>query len=136
MNLDVLKAVILDQHRVIEKAEIVGRSSVSLFDDVNYIITGLRRAGKSTLQYQKVQDLVANGVSWNQIIYINFEDERLDGFRFRTSTTSFPSRPSSAMRKATSSSMRYRMWRVGRSSPGAWRTTRRRCASLVPMPSC
>lgn len=80
MNLDVLKAVILDQHRVIEKAEIVGRSSVSLFDGVNYIITGLRRAGKSTLLYQKVQDLVANGVSWNQIIYINFEDERLDGF--------------------------------------------------------
>ena len=80
MNLDVLKAVILDQHRVIEKAEIVGRSSVSLFDGVNYIITGLRRAGKSTLLYQKVQDLVANGVSWTQIIYINFEDESLDGF--------------------------------------------------------
>ena len=53
---------------------------MSLFDGVNYIITGLRRAGKSTLLYQKVQDLVANGVSWNQIIYINFEDERLDGF--------------------------------------------------------
>ena len=46
----------------------------------NYVLVGLRRAGKSTLLYKIVLDLVASGVDWEQIIYINFEDERLSEF--------------------------------------------------------
>lgn len=45
------------------------------------MITGLRRAGKSTLLYKIARDLVESGVEWNRIIYINFEDERLAEFR-------------------------------------------------------
>lgn len=30
--------------------------------------------------YKRVQDLIKDGVEWNQIIYINFDDERLLGF--------------------------------------------------------
>ena len=45
------------------------------------MITGLRRAGKSTLLYRIARDLVESGVEWNRIIYINFEDERLAEFR-------------------------------------------------------
>lgn len=44
------------------------------------MVTGLRRAGKSTLLYKIVRDLVESGVDWNRIIYINFEDERLAEF--------------------------------------------------------
>lgn len=40
-------------------------------------LTGIRRAGKSTLLYSLVKRLVADGVNWTRIIYINFEDERL-----------------------------------------------------------
>lgn len=47
----------------------------------NYVLVGLRRAGKSTLLYKMVQNLVASGASWEQIIYVNFEDERLTGFQ-------------------------------------------------------
>ena len=49
-------------------------------DKLNYVLVGLRRAGKSTVLYQTVLDLIASGVDWNQIIYINFEDERLAEF--------------------------------------------------------
>lgn len=80
MNRDILKSVIFDQHEIIQNASIVARHYE--FDpQANYVLTGLRRAGKSTMLYKIARDLVSAGVEWNQIIYINFEDERLVGFR-------------------------------------------------------
>lgn len=79
MDHDVLKSVIFDQHEVIKNVEIVPRRYV-LDADANYAVTGLRRAGKSTLLYKVARDLVAEKASWDQIIYINFEDERLAEF--------------------------------------------------------
>ena len=76
MDHELLKKVIYDQHEVIARAEIVPRS-YSLEESANYILTGLRRAGKSTMLYQVVQGLVDSGVSWDEITYVNFEDERL-----------------------------------------------------------
>lgn len=79
MNHEVLKSVIFDQREIIQNARIVPRRYT--FDSqANYVVTGLRRAGKSTLLYKIVRDLVESGVGWNRIIYINFEDERLAEF--------------------------------------------------------
>ena len=79
MNHDILKEVIFDQHEIIKKTKIVPRDYD--FDlNANYVLIGLRRAGKSTLLYKIVKDLVEKGIEWNQIIYINFEDERLAEF--------------------------------------------------------
>ncbi|WP_449134770.1 ATP-binding protein [Senegalimassilia anaerobia] len=79
MNHEVLKSVIFDQREIIQNARIVPRRYT--FDpQANYVVTGLRRAGKSTLLYKIVRDLVESGVDWNRIIYINFEDERLAEF--------------------------------------------------------
>lgn len=80
MNHDIIKRVIFDQHEVIANAKIVIRD-VALEKNANYVLVGLRRAGKSTLLYKRVQDLIKEGVEWNQIIYINFDDERLLGFK-------------------------------------------------------
>ncbi len=79
MNHDLIKRVIFDQHEVIKEAKIVDRDLI-LEKNANYVLTGLRRAGKTTLLYKRVQDLIKEGVEWNQIIYINFDDERLIGF--------------------------------------------------------
>ena len=79
MNHDKLKQVIYDQHELIKNFKIIDRNYDFDFN-VNYVLIGLRRAGKSTLLYKIVQDLVANGTDWNQIVYINFEDERLVDF--------------------------------------------------------
>lgn len=79
MNHDLLKTVIYDQHEIIKNFQIVEREYE--FDiNANYVVIGLRRAGKSTLLYKIVQELVKAGTDWNQIIYINFEDERLSEF--------------------------------------------------------
>ena len=76
MNHTLLKSVIYDQHEFIRNFQIVPRN-YEFEENGNYVLVGLRRAGKSTLLYKIVLDLVASGVDWDQIIYINFEDERL-----------------------------------------------------------
>ena len=80
MNKETLKKVIYDQHQVIRDTVIVDRD-IELEKNANYVLVGLRRAGKTTLLYKRVQDLIKEGVEWNQIIYINFDDERLIDFK-------------------------------------------------------
>lgn len=79
MNHEILKRVIYDQHQVIKNAKIVDRD-IELEKNANYVLVGLRRSGKSTLLYKRVQDYIKDGVGWEQIIYINFDDERLIDF--------------------------------------------------------
>ena len=79
MNHSVLKQVIYDQIEVIQNTEIIERD-YSFEKNVNYVLVGLRRSGKSTLLYKIAKELVAEGCDWSQIIYVNFEDDRLLGF--------------------------------------------------------
>ena len=41
------------------------------------IITGVRRAGKSTIMYQMIQRLLAEGIEPEQILFVNLEDKKL-----------------------------------------------------------
>lgn len=79
MNHEILKKIIYDQHQVINNSIIIDRE-VALEKNANYVLVGLRRVGKTTLLYKRVQELIKDGIEWSQIIYINFEDERLLGF--------------------------------------------------------
>lgn len=76
----ILKQIIFEQHEIIKKTSIVSRD-YSFDKNANYVLTGLRRSGKTTLLYKRVQDLISEGADWKQIIYINFDDERLLGFQ-------------------------------------------------------
>lgn len=40
-------------------------------------VIGMRRSGKTWLLYQRIQQLLAQGVPRERILYVNFEDERL-----------------------------------------------------------
>lgn len=80
MNHTILKRVIFEQLEVIQNVNIVDRA-YTFEKNINYILVGLRRSGKSTLLYKLARELVANGCDWSQIIYINFEDDRLLGFK-------------------------------------------------------
>ena len=76
MNHELLKSVIFDQRAAIQAARITPRG-YTFEENANYVLVGLRRAGKSTLLFDIARKLVTQGTEWNQIIYINFEDERL-----------------------------------------------------------
>ena len=45
----------------------------------NYVFVGVRQAGKSYLLYQRVKELLGCGINLHDIVYVNFDDERLLG---------------------------------------------------------
>lgn len=44
------------------------------------VFVGVRRAGKSFMLYQKMQERLAAGIRWDEMLYLNFEDDRLSDF--------------------------------------------------------
>lgn len=44
------------------------------------VLVGVRRSGKSYMLYQCIQQLLNEGKQWDEILYLNFEDERLENF--------------------------------------------------------
>jgi hypothetical protein len=55
------------------------RREIDVDIDADKVITiaGVRRSGKTSLMFQCIEQLLKNGVKKSQIIYINFENERL-----------------------------------------------------------
>lgn len=76
MNHDILKLVINDYHQTIMESMIVDRE-IDYEESASYVLVGPRRAGKSYHLYQEAIHLIKNGVSWDQIIFINFDDDRI-----------------------------------------------------------
>ena len=75
---EILKEVLLDNRNEVVKHQVIPRSFQ--FEEFgNYVFVGIRRAGKSFLLYQRIQELLHNGHTWNEMLYVNFEDERLIG---------------------------------------------------------
>lgn len=79
MDQEVMKHVTCEKHHDIRQA-VIRHREYTFEPDTNYILTGMRGSGKTTLLYEIAKKLVENGTDWNQIIYVNFEDERLIGF--------------------------------------------------------
>ena len=76
---NLLKQILLDNRREIERYNIVHRDIVS--EGFNcYVFVGVRRAGKSYVLYEKMQQLLREGHGWEEMLYLSFEDERLEGF--------------------------------------------------------
>ena len=44
------------------------------------VFVGVRRSGKSFLLFQKIRQMHQEGHSWKDMLYLDFEDTRLDGF--------------------------------------------------------
>lgn len=78
IKLEALREVMLENREEVMRHKVVKRN-ISLDGYDRQVLVGARRAGKSYLLYGKIQELIAQGHSWNEIIYLNFEDERLAG---------------------------------------------------------
>ena len=76
ISVDILKQVILDNQNDVERQVVISRSIV-LDEEMNYVLVGVRRAGKSFMLYQRMQQNLQQGIGWDKMLYINFEDERL-----------------------------------------------------------
>lgn len=76
MDKNVLKSIIIESREFIESIQL-NKRNVTFEDNLNYVLVGIRRSGKSTILFQKIKELVQSGIDMKKILYINFEDERL-----------------------------------------------------------
>ena len=81
MEKRVIKSLIAEKQKEIIGIELVERP-LELEVTGNYIFVGLRRAGKSYFLYQHIHRLIQAGqASIEDILYINFEDERISSIK-------------------------------------------------------
>lgn len=76
MNKDVIKLLIAEYQQKVSNIKFHKRDYV-MEDTLNYVFVGLRRAGKSYLMYQQIRHLLDAGHQLDEILYFNFEDERI-----------------------------------------------------------
>jgi len=80
MDKNILKVVLADNQTEVPKYNVIPRNFT--FEEFgNYVFAGIRRGGKSYLLYQRMQQLITRGIQWDEMLYVNFEDERLTGMR-------------------------------------------------------
>lgn len=77
MNKQIIKTIIGEKQQQIGKTKLLQRGEH--FDEYScYVLTGIRRAGKSYTLYQDIQARLSTGkATVEDFLYINFEDERL-----------------------------------------------------------
>ena len=75
---ETIKEILLENRKEIESQQVVHRN-IEKEDFANYVLIGVRRAGKSFMLYQQIQDNLKKRITWDSMLYINFEDERLIG---------------------------------------------------------
>lgn len=76
MDKTALKEIILAQQDFISRIQFTSRA-YHLDPHVNYVLVGMRRAGKTFLLYQHIRKLMNEGMPLQQVLFINFEDERI-----------------------------------------------------------
>ncbi len=76
---NILRQILLDNRRLVESKKIFPRD-ISIGDFPRCVLVGVRRCGKSYLLYSKIQSTLTAGKTWDDMLYLNFEDERLMGF--------------------------------------------------------
>ena len=76
MEKNVFKTLIVEYQQFVKGITLIERD-IHVSAQLNYVFVGLRRAGKSYLMYQQIQNLLKEGHKVEEILYFNFEDDRL-----------------------------------------------------------
>ena len=72
---NIFKRIIIERQEWLSTVHPVKRN-IPIEPNANYVFTGLRRAGKSYMLYQIIQEIIVH-TSVERILMVNFEDERL-----------------------------------------------------------
>ena len=79
MDKQILKQILRDNQQEVERYVVEPRE-LNLDDFPCHVLVGVRRSGKSYMLYHYIQQLLASGRKWDEMLYLNFEDERLENF--------------------------------------------------------
>jgi len=76
MDKEIIKSLISEYQREAVNVSLMERDC-RIEESLNYVFVGLRRAGKSYMMFQQIQRLLKAGHTSEEILYFNFEDDRL-----------------------------------------------------------
>lgn len=82
MTKDLIKLLISEYQAYVSQVNLIPRD-VEFADGLNYVFVGLRHAGKSYLMFQRIAQLVGQGHKKEEILYFNFEDDRIDSLEVK-----------------------------------------------------
>ena len=77
--LETIKTIILDAQEATLETGVARHLNIKSVHRKATICIGVRRSGKSTYMFQHINQLLARGVSPENILYLNFFDDRLHG---------------------------------------------------------
>lgn len=77
---ETLKKVLVEYQQFLATVELHERA-YAFEPKGNYVMVGVRHAGKSYLLYQRAKQLMADGHRAEEMCYVNFDDERLAGMK-------------------------------------------------------
>ncbi len=80
MNKNVFKTLIKEGQDEIKEMTVNSRH-FEFEENGRYVLVGIRQAGKSYLLYQRAKMMLSKGHDISEIVYINFDDERLLGLK-------------------------------------------------------
>lgn len=78
MEKKILKSIIVRQQELVCNVDFIERP-LTIEANINYVLVGLRRAGKTYMLYQTIRHLLNEGHKKEEILFVNFEDERING---------------------------------------------------------
>lgn len=76
MQKDLFRQIIIRNQDILEEIELHHRE-ISFEENGNYVLVGVRHAGKSYMLYQRAQQMLKDGIPLKRLVFINFDDERL-----------------------------------------------------------
>lgn len=80
MDKKIIKSIIARQQELVCNVDFIERP-LTIEPTVNYVLVGLRRAGKTYMLYQTIRHLLNEGHKKEEILFVNFEDERINDIR-------------------------------------------------------
>ncbi len=79
MDKQLLKQILRDNQQEVVRYMIEPRE-LNIGEYPCNVLVGVRRSGKSYMLYHHIQQLLREGKQWDEMLYLNFEDERLENF--------------------------------------------------------
>ncbi|MDO4335489.1 MAG: ATP-binding protein [Bacteroidales bacterium] len=90
---EILKSIIIEGQEILSDITAIPREA-ELEPNARYVFVGIRQSGKSYMQYLQAKRLIREGHSVKEMVFINFDDERLLNFTvddFNTILTTYSS---------------------------------------------
>lgn len=80
MYIETLKSIIIEGQELLQELHPVTRD-YSIEEMGRYVFVGIRQSGKSYMLYLRALHLIANGHDIREMLFVNFDDERLIGIK-------------------------------------------------------